>query len=87
MRKKDGTFICVENGGICLKDHEGHLYRTIGVLKDITTQKETEATLAKIDIFRKKEIHHRIKNNLQVISSLLELQADQFSNRECIKDS
>ena len=87
MRKKDGTFICVENGGICFKDHEGHLYRTVGVLKDITTQKETEATLAKIDIFRKQEIHHRIKNNLQVISSLLDLQADQFNNRECIKDS
>lgn len=87
MRKKDGTFIYVENGGICLKDHEDHLYRTIGVLKDITTQKETEDTLAKIDIFRKQEIHHRIKNNLQVISSLLDLQAEQFSNRECIKDS
>lgn len=87
MIKKDGTFICVENGGIYFKDHEGHLYRTVGVLKDITTQKETEATLAKINIFRKKEIHHRIKNNLQVISSLLDLQADKFSNRECIKDS
>jgi two-component system, sensor histidine kinase PdtaS len=87
MRKKDGTFICVENGGICYKDHEGYLYRTIGVLRDITTQKGTEATLAKIDIFRKKEIHHRIKNNLQVISSLLDLQADQFSNRGCIKNS
>jgi two-component sensor histidine kinase len=87
MRKKDGTLIFVENGGICFKDHEGHLYRTVGVLRDITTQKETEATLAKIDILRKQEIHHRIKNNLQVISSLLDLQADKFSNRECIKDS
>ena len=87
MRKKDGTFICVENTGICFKDHEGHPYRTVGVLKDITTQKGTESTLAKIDIFRKQEIHHRIKNNLQVISSLLDLQADQFSNRECIQDS
>lgn len=87
MRKKDGTLIYVENGGFCLKDHEGHPYRTVGVLKDITTQKGTEATLAKIDIFRKQEIHHRIKNNLQVISSLLDLQADKFSNRECIKDS
>jgi PAS domain S-box-containing protein len=87
MIKKDGTFICVENGGICFKDHEGHLYRTVGVLKDITTQKKTEVTLAKIDVFRKQEIHHRIKNNLQVISSLLDLQADHFSNRKCIKDS
>jgi len=87
MRKKDGTFINVENGGICLKDHEGHIYRTVGVLKDITTQKETEATLAKISTSRKQEIHHRIKNNLQVISSLLDLQAEKFRGRKGINDS
>ncbi|MDY9927174.1 PAS domain S-box protein [Methanosarcina sp.] len=87
MRKKDGTLIYVENGGFCLKDHEGHIYRTVGVLKDITTQKETEATLVKINISRKQEIHHRIKNNLQVISSLLDLQAEQFRGRKGINDS
>jgi two-component sensor histidine kinase len=87
MRKKDGTLIYVENGGFCLKDHEGHIYRTVGVLKDITTQTETEATLVKINISRKQEIHHRIKNNLQVISSLLDLQAEQFRGRKGINDS
>ncbi len=54
---------------------------------DVTERKETEKFLANIETARKKEIHHRIKNNLQVISSLLDLQAEKFNNRECIEDS
>lgn len=57
------------------------------VVTDLTEQKKNEEILANIENARKKEIHHRIKNNLQVISSLLDLQAEQFSNRGCVKDS
>ena len=58
-----------------------------GTIYDVTERKETEKFLANIETARKKEIHHRIKNNLQVISSLLDLQAEKFNNRECVKDS
>ena len=58
-----------------------------GTVQDITERKKAEEALANIEIARKKEIHHRIKNNLQVISSLLDLQAEKFKNREDIKDS
>ena len=58
-----------------------------GIIYDVTEKKETEEFLANIEIARQKELHHRIKNNLQVISSLLDLQADKFRNKEWVKDS
>jgi len=61
--------------------------RVKGIVQDITDSKKAEKALVNLEIARKKEIHHRIKNNLQVISSLLDLQAENLSNRKCIKDS
>lgn len=56
-----------------------------GAVYDISKQKEAEESLAKVEEIRKKEIHHRIKNNLQVISSLLELQAERFNDMEILE--
>ncbi|TFH04391.1 MAG: PAS domain S-box protein [Methanosarcina sp.] len=58
-----------------------------GVIYDISERKKAEETLGKAETARKKEIHHRIKNNLQVISSLLDLQAEKFCKREFVKAS
>jgi PAS domain S-box-containing protein len=68
-------------------DVHGKLTAISFVSRNITERKRAEEALANIEIARKKEIHHIIKNNLQVISSLLDLQADKFNNRECIKYS
>jgi len=68
----------------------GSIIGSVSVARDITEQKKAEKALAKIEKARMKEIHHRIKNNLQVISSLLDLQAERFSDikvLDAFKDS
>ncbi len=56
-----------------------------GLIRDITERKMAEETLQKIDEARIKEIHHRIKNNLQVISSLLSLEAERFNDMKILE--
>ncbi|AKB75173.1 sensory transduction histidine kinase [Methanosarcina lacustris Z-7289] len=56
-----------------------------GTVQDITERKKVEEALEKIERIRIKEIHHRIKNNLQVISSLLDLQAETFQDKEVLE--
>ena len=60
----------------------------VGVMVDITARKEAEkkiqATLREKERLLH-EIHHRVKNNMQVISCLLDLQAVTSGNPEVIK--
>jgi two-component sensor histidine kinase len=68
----------------------GDVIGIVGISLDITKRKKAEEALLKTENIRKKEIHHRIKNNLQVISSLLSLQAENFKDekvKEAFQDS
>ncbi len=56
-----------------------------GVILDITEHKKAEDALLQMEEIRKKEIHHRIKNNLQVISTLLYLESGNFTDENVVE--
>jgi PAS domain S-box-containing protein len=70
-----------------LRDAEGNPLRMVGTNWDITSQKANEAAL-QISLKDKeallKEVHHRVKNNLQVIISLLRLEEQRSAAPESI---
>lgn len=66
-------------------DEKSNPVQLRGTVQDITERKKAEETLEKMDKIRIKEIHHRIKNNLQVICSLLSLEAERFSDEKMLE--
>ena len=67
-----------------IKDDDGNLLGSIHIAHDITKRKEIEEKLEKTleekDTLMK-EIYHRVKNNLMVISSLLSLQSSYINDK------
>ncbi|MCC4770670.1 PAS domain S-box protein [Methanosarcina sp. DH2] len=85
LMRKDGTVKWVHEliHNICNSSGETEFIQ--GYSYDITQKKKAEETLAKAEEIGMREIHHRIKNNLQIVSSLLSLQADKFKDKDVIE--
>lgn len=76
---KDGSRIDLNVTVATVKDREGEPDYFVSVFEDITERKRNEQELVRS--LREKEVllrevHHRVKNNLQVISSILNLQTN-----------
>ncbi|MEM7758969.1 MAG: sensor histidine kinase, partial [Cyanobacteria bacterium P01_A01_bin.40] len=78
----DGSKRIIFANAAPIRNSQSKIIAAIATFYDVTQQKQAEAV--KKDAENKsillKEIHHRIKNNLQIVSALLDLQTEQIED-------
>lgn len=75
-----GRINWIATTGLVIRNEEGMPIRMLGATTDVTERKENEQSIQALNERLKRamtETHHRVKNNLQVISALVDVQAGE----------
>ncbi len=85
IKHKDGTWRWHTSSVMLVRNSKGKPAYFVGVCHDLSARKKEE-DLVKASLHEKevllKEIHHRVKNNMSVISSLLSMQSNYIKDEE-----
>jgi PAS domain S-box-containing protein len=87
-QRKDGTSFYSEVTVDLVRDHTGKPVGMVCIGSDVTKRKEAESSLKQALEEKElllKEVYHRVKNNLQVVSSLLGLQSRTVSDPKTLE--
>jgi PAS domain S-box-containing protein len=93
LRRFDGTDVWVQHSSRATRGLDGKVLYYDGAIFDVSGRKHAEVQIREAMKEKEvllKEIHHRVKNNLQIISSLLNLQSVYLRDaydRELFKQS
>ena len=89
IRRKDGAVRWIHDQGSRITDNRGNVSRIVGVARDVTDRHEAERKLQRALVEKDmlmKEINHRVKNNLSLIQSLINLKNAETGGSEDLSD-
>lgn len=93
LRHKNGSDVWCIVSAVPIRDDEGVFRGAFSMITDITVRKSSEEQIRRMLDEKElliQEVHHRVKNNMQIISSLLSFQADYIDDskaKDALKES